>query len=71
MLSHWEINSNVKGAYLQISKPRDVTTTKQRCVTSQKNEHPIYTAAEARNHTFNVTLTYAVNIPTVFGSTYF
>jgi hypothetical protein len=27
-------------------------TTNQRCVTSQKSEPPIYTAAEARNHDF-------------------
>jgi hypothetical protein len=71
MLSHWELYSSFKGDYLQISKPRDLTTTKQRCVTSQKNEHLIYTAAKARTHTFNVTLTSAVNIPTVFDSTYF
>jgi len=61
----------VKGDYLQISKPRDLTTTKQRRVPSQKKENIIYTAKEARNHSFKVTLTSAVNIPTVFGSMYF
>jgi hypothetical protein len=57
MLSQWEIYSSVKGAYLQISKPIDLTTTEYLCQTSQKNEHLIYTAAEARNHAFNITLT--------------